>query len=83
MSDSGGSVVDPNPSTRCVSRAAEEGVGESGVATVDAGDRQGMLFSHEFVRSLLTFAGQVAVGELVAVKTLVSTAVRAIKDGEG
>ena len=42
---------------------------------VDVGDRQGVLFAHEFACSLLTLAGEVAVGELVAVKALVGTTV--------
>ena len=42
-----------------------------------------MLFAHEFVCSLLSLAGEVEVGELIAVKALVSTTVWAIKDGEG
>ena len=75
MSYCGGGVVNPNPSTRCVSRTAEEGVRESRVSTVHAGDRQGVLFPHKFVRTLLVFAGEVAVRELVAVETLVSTTV--------
>ena len=38
---------------------------------------------HEFISSLLSLAGEVSISELVAVKTLVGTIVRAIKDGEG
>ena len=40
------------------------------------------MFSHKFVGALLTLASEVAIGELVAVKVLVGTTVRAIKDGE-
>ena len=75
LSDSGGGIIDPDLSTRYIFGAAEEGVGWSGVAAVNAGDRQGVLFAHEFVCSLLTLAGEVAVGELVAVKALVGTTV--------
>ena len=46
LSDGGSGVINPDPSTRCVPGAAEEGGGESRVPSVDAGDRQGMLFPH-------------------------------------
>ena len=75
MSDCGSGVVNPNPFTRCVSRTAEESVREGRVSTIDAGDRQGVLFPHKFVRTLLAFAGEVTVGELVAVEALVSATV--------
>ena len=75
LSDGGGGVIDPDPSTRYIFGAAEEGVREGGVATVNAGDRQSVLLAHEFICSLLSVAGEVAVGELVAVKALVSTTV--------
>ena len=55
--------------------SAEVGVREGGVVTVNASDRQGVLFAHEFVCSSLSLAGEVAVGELVAVKALMSTTV--------
>ena len=42
-----------------------------------------MLFALEFISSLLSLAGEVAVSELVAVQALMNTTVRAIKDGEG
>ena len=42
-----------------------------------------MLFAHEFISSLMSLAGEVALSDMVAVKALVSTTVRAIKDGEG
>ena len=83
MSDGGGGIIDPYPSTRCIVRPAEEGVRQGGVAAVNAGDRQCVLFAHEFIGSLLSLAGEVAVGELVAVKALVSTTVGSIEDGEG
>ena len=41
-----------------------------------------MLFRHKFVSSMLALTGEVAVGELVAVKALMSTTVWTIKDGE-
>ena len=83
LSDGGGGFVDPNSSSRYIFGTAEEGVGKGGVAAVDAGDHQGVLFTHKFIPSLLQLAGEVAVGELVVVKALMSTTVWAIKDGEG
>ena len=38
---------------------------------------------HELVGALLPFSGKVAIGEMVAVKALMGSAVGAIKDGEG
>ena len=61
---------------------AEEGIGEGGIAPVNPGDGEGVLYSQNFVCSLLTFAGKVAIGELVAVKVLVHTAIRSVEDGE-
>ena len=82
MADSGGGVVDPNTSASRVLGAAEEGIGEGGVAPINPSDGEGVLFSHKFVCSLLTLADKVAIGELVAVKILVHTAIRSVEDGE-
>ena len=83
MADSGGGVVNPYPSASRVFGAAEEGIGESGVAPVYPSNGEGVLFSHKFVGALLTLASEVARGELVAVEVLMGTTVRSIKDGEG
>ena len=83
MADSGGGVVDPYPSASRVFRAAEEGIGESGIAPVYPSNGEGVLFSHKFVGPLLTLASEVAIGELVAVEVLMGITVRSIKDGEG
>ena len=82
MADSGGGVVYPDPSTSRVLGAAEKGIGEGGVAPVNPSDGEGVLFSQKIVCSLLTLAGKVAIGELVAVKVLVHTAIRSVEDGE-
>ena len=82
LADSGGGVVDPYPSASRVFGAAEEGIGESGVAPVNPSNGEGVLFSHKFVGALLTLASEVATGELVAVEVLMGTTVRSIKDGE-
>ena len=82
MADSGGGVINPNPSAGRILGAAEEDIGEGGVSPINSSDGEGVLFTHEFVRSLLALAGKVAVGELVAVKVLVRTAIRSVEDGE-
>ena len=83
MADSGGGVVDPYPSASRVFGAAEEGIGESGIAPVYPSKGEGVLFSHKFMGPLLTLASEVAIGELVAVEVLMGIAVRSIKDGGG
>ena len=83
MADSSSGVVDPYPSTSRVFGAAEEGIGESGIAPVYPSNGEGVLFSHKFVGALLTFASEVAISELVAVEVLMGATVRSIKDGEG
>ena len=82
LADGGGGIVYPGPSTSRVLGATEEGIGEGGVAPVNPSDGDGVLFSHKFVCSLLALAGKVAIGELVAVKALVHTAIRSVEDGE-
>ena len=82
LADSGGGVVDPNPSASRVLGTAEKDIGEGGVVPINASDGEGVLFSHKFVCSLLTRAGKAAIGELVAVKVLVHTAIRSVEDGE-
>ena len=42
-----------------------------------------MLFTHKLVCVLLSFTGEVAIGEMVPVKALVASAVGAVEDGEG
>ena len=42
-----------------------------------------VLFANELVGPLLPFTGEVAIGEMVAVKALVGSAVGAVEDGEG
>ena len=51
LSDSDGCIVDPNPPTRYIFRAAAEGIREGGVSAADFSDGQGVLFSHKFVRA--------------------------------
>ena len=51
--DSGGGIVDPYPSASRVCVAAEEGIGESGIAPVCPSNGEGVLFSHKFVGALL------------------------------
>ena len=42
-----------------------------------------MLFTNKLVGVLLSFSGEVAIGEMVAVKALMGSAVGAVEDGEG
>ena len=54
-----------------------------GVASVGAGNCEGVLFSHEFIGALLVVASEVAVGELATIKALMSTTAGSVKDGKG
>ena len=82
MADSGGGVINPNPSAGRVLGAAEEDIGEGGVAPIYPSDGEGVLFSYKFVRMLLALTSKVAVGELVAIEVLMYTTIWSIKDGE-
>ena len=42
-----------------------------------------MLFTHKLIGVLLSFLGEVAVSEMVAVKALMSSAVGAVEGGDG
>ena len=53
LADSGGGVIDPNPSAGRILGAAEGGIGEVGVAPIYPSDGEGVLFSYKFVRTLL------------------------------
>ena len=75
LADNGGGVQDPNPSAGRVLGAAEEGIGEGGVAPIYLSDDEGVLFSYKFVRTLLALASKVAVRELVAIEVLMYTTV--------
>ena len=75
LADSGGGVLDPSPSAGRVMGAAEEGIGEGGVAPIYLSDGEDVLFSYKFVRTLSALASKVAVGELVAIEVLMYTTV--------
>ena len=83
LSGCGGCVVYPYPASSDVFGSAQERVREGGVAPVDAGHCEGVLFANELVGSLLPFTGEVAISEVVAVKAQVDSAMRAVEDGEG
>ena len=83
MSDGGGGVVDPYPAIGHVIGVAEKRVRECRVASVYTSDCEGVLFTHELVGALLPFSGKVTIGEVVAVKAVMGSAVGAIEDGEG
>ena len=82
LSGCGGCVIYPYPASSNVFGSAQECVREGGVAPVDAGDCECVLFANELVGSLLSFTGEIAIGEMVTVKALVGSAVRAAEDGE-
>ena len=75
LADSGGGVINPNPSAGRIMGAAEEGIGEGGVAPIYPSDGEGVLFSYKFVRTLLALTSKVAVGELVAIEVLMYTTI--------
>ena len=73
LSGCGGCVVYPYPASSNIFESPQERVREGGAATVDAGDFEGALFANGLVCSLLPFTGEVAIGEMVAVKALVGS----------
>ena len=75
LADSGGGVIDPNPSAGRILGAAEEGIGEGGVTPIYLSDGEGVLFSYKFVCTLLALTSKVAVGELVAIEVLMYTTI--------
>ena len=81
--DSGGGIVDPYPSASRVFGATGKSIGESGVAPIDPSNGEGVLFALNCIGALLSVAREVAIGELIAIKALMGTTVRSIKDGEG
>ena len=83
LSGCAGCVVYPYPASGNVFGSAQERVRKSEVAPVDAGHFESVLFANELVGSLLPFTGEVAIGEMVAVKALVGSGVGAVEYGEG
>ena len=61
----------------------ERRVREDRVPSFYTSDCQGMVFMHELVGALLPFSGKVTMGEMVAVKALMGSTVKAIEDGMG
>ena len=83
LSGCGGCAVYSYLASSNVFGSAQERVREGGVAPVDAGDCEGVLFANELVGSLLSFTGEIAKGGMVAIKALVGSAVGAVEDGPG
>ena len=52
LADSGGGVVGPYPSASRVFGAAEEGIGEGGIAYVYPNNGEGVLFSHKLLMGI-------------------------------
>ena len=82
LSGCGGCVVHPYPASSYVFGSVQERVREGRVAPIDTSNCEGVLFAHELVGSLLPFTGEIAIGEMVAVKALVGSAVGGVEDGE-
>ena len=61
----------------------EKNAREGRVPLVHMSDCEGVLITHELVGALLPFSGKIVIGEIVAVRALMSSAVGAIDDGEG
>ena len=67
--------MDPYPSASHVFGETEKSIGESGVASIDSSDGEGVLFAHDFISALLSVASEVAGGELIAIQALMATTV--------
>ena len=82
LSDSSGGVVYPNPATGCVFGALEKRVREGRNPPVYASDCEGVLLAHALVGTRLPFSGMAAIGDMVTVDVLMSSAVGGAEDGE-
>jgi len=74
-----GGVVYPNPAAWCVGGDFVERVEEGGVASLDARNRDGVLFANDVVRAALAVGCEVTVRYDVPVQTLVSTPVAVLE----
>ena len=83
LSSGGGGVVHLYPTAGHIFGAAKKCVREGRVSSVYTSNCESVLFTHKFVGVLLSFTGEVAIGELVPVQALVASAVGAVEDGEG
>ena len=83
LSDCGGCVAYAYPATGHEFGAVEKRIRKCRVASVYASNCESVVFMHELVGALLPFSGEIAIGEMVAVKALVGSVVGAIEDGEG
>ena len=80
LTDCGDCVVYSYPATGYVFGAAEKRIRECRVAPVYASNWKVVLFTYKIVGALLPFSGEIAIGEMVAVKALVGSAVGAIEE---
>ena len=83
MSYGGGGVVYPYPTAGHTFGTAKKRVREVRVSSVYTSNCESVLFTHKLVGVLLSFTGEVAIGEMARVKALVASAVGAVEDGEG
>ena len=79
----GGGVVYPYPTTGHIFGTVKKRVRDGRVSSVYTSNCESVLFTHKLVGVLLSFSGEVAIGEMVAVKALMGSAVGAVEDGEG
>ena len=83
MSYGGGGVVCPYPTVGHMLGAAKKRVREGRVTSAYTSNFESVLFTHKLVGVLLSFSDEVAIGDMVAVKVLMGSAVEAVEDGEG
>ena len=79
-----GGVVYPHPTAGLVFGTTKKRVREGRVISVYPSNCESfVLFTRKIVGVLLSFTGEVAVGEMVTVEALMSSAVGVVEDGEG
>ena len=83
LSYGGVGVVYPYPTAGPIFGAAKKRNREGRVLSVYTSNCESVMFAHKLVCVLLSFTGEVAIGEVVPVKALVASAVGAVEDGEG
>ena len=76
-------VVCPYPIAGHVFGTSKKRVREGRVSSVYTSDGEGVLFTHKLVGVLLSFSGEVAVSEMIAVKALMGSTMGAVDNREG
>ena len=83
MTYDGGGVVYSYPTAGHVFGTTKKRFREGRVSSVYTSNCESVLFTHKLVGVLLPFSSEVAIGEMVAVKALMGSAVGEDEDGEG